>query len=353
MAAVYTSMCIDKVLDQVWTPQYFSSLQQALSGNRDVDEALQASLVELAQSDSKGIARKMKKRATFMLLLVAGLLLVSGHMDGVENRNSDEILLISDALVLLSVLSFLVIFMFGKYVFRKWKYALYAVFSVFLFSIVGAAAFYHHTELASDVRPYASAFVLAVLVLPVIWQAMVCWLNSSVFLGYLKNNLKEAKNDFDKAVYGISKHDSSIAPKKYQQISRLLPFEDTGEKTPQEISLQKYKQNYEAEIRKICQHQSFCILMGSYLQHQFQWILKGLRRILPFNGVLKRRKTESATLPVSPIVSLDYSVQFEEYKKEKEADSSIKIQQFCANHGYNLREMRVWMSRMKKTKGKK
>lgn len=79
LAALYTSMCLDDILKNVWTPEFYNDLEKELNNQKfEGHEDMPQRMVKEAKEKVDSIKRYMKNRSMFILVITIFIIFLIG-----------------------------------------------------------------------------------------------------------------------------------------------------------------------------------------------------------------------------------------------------------------------------------
>lgn len=284
ITAVYISMCMDDVLKGIWSPKYYEDLKTALKEYylQDHDEFIDR-IVNTNKQKADSIKRYMKNRAAFFFAICLILLLLSGYE--VTKSESNSFYHMS---VFYTGFWAVVLLLFNKYLFSIKQYTAVAILLLVILSSVS----YHLNMMYIQwnvPNKVVVTFVLALLILPVLWQTFMCWMFSSAYKGYIRNILAEGKKNYEQAEKGLAEHDPLIIPERYKDIYTNSSIQCSDAEQAKGRCLDQYLEIMEEEIAEASNPKSVFKIFTSWV-----WF----HCISSFNNLaffihLKKRKTIS------------------------------------------------------------
>lgn len=213
ITATYFTMCIDDVLQSIWTPEYHKKVTLLLDQiNIPIAKNMRKDIEKHVNTFTADIKKHMKVKSVFMLIYCIFLLFLVGlesHFSLLKINNNETELIFRTSFL------FLIFVCLGKYAFRKFS----TLFWDFLIIGVSVLCLYAHDfcitggELLTENK--VLCFMLVVLLVPIAWQVFLCWVYSSLYYGYLKDKIKKEQILFDRAKQAYRIRQVAAAPVEY------------------------------------------------------------------------------------------------------------------------------------------
>lgn len=207
-------MCIDDVLNAIWTPQYNEKVKTLISRIKTpVTESMKKGWEEHAQFFTDDIKKHMRVKSVFMLIVCVFLLALSGLEDNLQwlkmPDNTAELIL------RITILCFILI-IGGKLFFKK--------FSTLFFDYIGLISimllmycFDFSLSSAEYITTNRVVFLLlAMLFTPICWQIFLCWAYSSLYYGYLNERTVREEKLYQMALQSFRIKEAAAAPEEYR-----------------------------------------------------------------------------------------------------------------------------------------
>lgn len=214
ITAIYFSMCIDDVLNAIWTPQYNEKVKTLISRIKTpVTESMKKGWEQHAQYFTDEIKKHMRVKSVFMLIICVFLLALSGLEDNLQwLKVSDNI---TELILRITILCFILI-IGGKLFFKK--------FSTLFFDYIGLTTIllllYCFDFSLSSIEYITTNRVvfllLAMLFTPICWQIFLCWAYSSLYYGYLNERTVCEENLYQMALQSFRIKEAAAAPEEYR-----------------------------------------------------------------------------------------------------------------------------------------
>ena len=283
ITGVYVSMCMDDVLKGLWSPKYYEDLGSALKGNyiEGHDEFVQR-IVETNKNKAESIKNYMKNRAVFFFSVCLIILLLCGY----ENYYCSSVTCgINDAFFLLACWT-AILLLFNKCLFSTKQRTTFAIFLLVTLFVSTYYLYKKYTEwhVSDDMVLYV---VLPVLILPVLWQAFLCWMFSSVYKGYIRDKLEKGKYSYELARKGLEEHKPEIIPERYKEFYTSLSIQSNNAEKAKRVCLDMYQEWVESEIAKASNPSSVLNIFLSWVLFHL-YLMKESIAILMH---IKKRKT--------------------------------------------------------------
>lgn len=271
LAALYSTIFLDNIITQkVWTPQYIDGLKKAIDG---VDFAgngfMGRTIMEVNIEKAKELQLRSTKKSIFMIIIITFLLIFCGYEQDFDN----DVLSLHNALFYsLTIGGGIPLLVFFKVVFSKWKWTiLTSLFNIFLFVFIyNYRLFYGCSKLEQYVTTYIGLYVSIILVLPILWQILLCWLYRGAFIGYIKAKIIEKKEIYDDTIKKVEEGNIDDIPEDYKNIV-LKTATAHKEETIQnalDSSIDLYADKLIQMITDLCKNLSPWTILGSWIKYQ-------------------------------------------------------------------------------------
>lgn len=207
-------MCIDDVLNAIWTPQYNEKVKTLISRIKTpVTESMKKGWEQHAQFFTDEIKKHMRVKSVFMLIVCVFLLALSGLEDNLQWLKVPDN--IAELILRITILCFILI-IGGKLFFKK--------FSTLFFDIIGIVAivlllFCFDFSLCSAeyITTNRVVFILlTMLFTPICWQIFLCWAYSSLYYGYLNERTVCEEKLYQMALQSLRIKEAAAAPEEYR-----------------------------------------------------------------------------------------------------------------------------------------
>jgi len=283
LTGIYISMCMDDVLRGIWSPKYYEDLESALKEYylKEHDDLI-SRIVTANKDKADSIKKYMKNRASFFFVSCIILLLLSGY-ESVFVSFGD-----TSYQMTMFFLAFWMVFLLclNKVLFSTRQHTATAI--IFLILLTFVSYWLNDNFIAICVSDKIVVnMVLVVLIIPILWQAFVCWMFSGPYKGYISKKLAHGKANYELAEKGIRDHDPEILPKRYAVLYSKKSIQSTNAEEAKKACLENYLELMEGDIAKASDPKSVFRIF-------FSWCLFHLTSTLNNIAILlhiKRRKT--------------------------------------------------------------
>lgn len=350
-AGIYATICFDDVLNNVWSSRYYSNTSKVFD---EIKVEYYPNLSnELKQKNKEwvdALKKPMIRRASFMLLMLLTLLCFVGFEEEWKCTNLSfpqiHLSLICDVIFIL--IAYFVVF--RKLVFCNWWWFCFSVVLLLPVSYVMYLYCGDKEEMFIYSEKYFCAIVVVFVLIPIAWQLFSSWVYSYLYTNHIKLKIPKALSDYQIAIGLSDKKDKSKLPSKYREV-----FFDTA--LVGDTCVDKFNECLIEELMSFSRPTNVFRILKSSILFAFQSIFKRERRPQVKNvGVdseaedMKRVSVPSEYKNVVH-VELDYSVQYEEYRKQKKQNKKLNLTTFCKNNNINFTEFKMWLEKANPKRG--
>ena len=181
-----------------------------------------------------------------------------------------------------------VILLFNKYLFSIKQYTAVAI--ILLVVLTGVSYSLNLMYLRWNVpNKIVITIILAILIIPVLWQTFICWMFSSAYKGYIRNKLAEGKQNYEQAEKGLAEHNPKIIPDRYKEIYKNFSIQSNDAEQAKIKCLDQYLEIMEEEIAEASNPKSVFKIFTSWIWFHFFSIFNNMAILMHF----KKRKTVS------------------------------------------------------------
>ena len=225
--------------------------------------------MEVNIEKAKELQLRSTKKSIFMIIIITFLLIFCGYEQDFDN----DVLSLHNALFYsLTIGGGIPLLVFFKVVFSKWKWTiLTSLFNIFLFVFIyNYRLFYGCSKLEQYVTTYIGLYVSIILVLPILWQILLCWLYRGAFIGYIKAKIIEKKEIYDDTIKKVEEGNIDDIPEDYKNIV-LKTATAHKEETIQnalDSSIDLYADKLIQMITDLCKNLSPWTILGSWIKYQ-------------------------------------------------------------------------------------
>ena len=284
LAVIYTSMCMDDILKNVWSPDYYNDLQIALNEFKiEGHEALISRIVKTNKEKADSIKKFMQKRAALFLLVIILLVLLAAYesffMPDIKNTSVPPVVAdIHVVMMALVVTTFLSLFG-NRYLYTSNQSTAITIFGILIFTTLLVWLNSKYLGLVFD-GVWFVTFIMVLLTIPIIWQLFVCWMFSSAYKGYIANKLNIEKTKYDRVIKGINEHNPDIIPQSYKSIltEMSIRLEDKNEAI--KTAIDTYVEEMERNVTKASDPRSVFKIFFSWILYHITDIIDGLLKLL-------------------------------------------------------------------------
>lgn len=236
-------MCLDDILKNIWTPSFYNDLQKELNNQIfEGHEGMADRMVEEAKDKVDSIKQYMKHRSVYFLIITVFIMLLLGFEEMYMDRNYESGQLFVETIIpTLVIVSFLFMFIFYKYSFKRPQNLFFSLFVVSVITI-GVCVL---NELSGLCFRYSMIWgigiVLFLMISPVLWQLFVLWVFTNGYKVYIGELLRKEKVDYNKIISAIKEERVDDLPLKYIQHLGKQSFLGKDQK---EVLIQKCLNEY-------------------------------------------------------------------------------------------------------------
>ena len=283
LTGIYISMCMDDVLKGIWSPKYYEDLESALKEYylKNHDELI-SRIVNANKEKADSIKKYMKNRASFFFISCIILLLFSGYESVfVSGADSSFQMIMFFLAVWMVFLSF-----FNKLLFSTKQHTVTAILLLILLTFL----FYwiNNRFFGACVSDKAVVnLVLVILIIPILWQAFVCWMFSGPYKGYISKKLANGKVNYELAEQGINEHNPDILPQRYRELYSKLSIQSSNAEQAKKACLENYLELMEGDIAKASDPKSVFRIFFSWCMFHLTATLNNIAISIH----IKKRKT--------------------------------------------------------------
>lgn len=353
-AGVYASICFDDVLKNIWSSQYNRKIQQIFEkitvySYTNLSEELQVQNKEWVSS----LKRPMIKRAVLMLLVISFSLLFAGAEE--ELQKTDGLLSqIRTSLVLVGFFILIGCFMvLEKWVFRNWRNFILAFIGIFLIgSVFTSIIISKHIECPFCDKYFTPLFI-SFISIPAAWQIFVSWIYSSLYIGYVRDEIEHEIQEYTLAVDLLNKKDKSEMPNGYSDIYVDQVLKDIN--NANDTCVELFNNRLLDQIKNVSQPKGTFIILWSWIKFNYRKLRNkknNVQRIhiktiqsTPSKYSIPEQILQSSTVTLK----LDYAEEHKLYKElkknNKERGVKYGLKDFCKEHGCKYEEMKIWLDK--------
>lgn len=273
LAALYSTIFLDNIITQrVWTPQYIDGLRKAIDGvDFAGNDSFGSTIIEMNTAKGNELQLRSTKKSIFMILIISFLLIFCGYEQDFENKIS---LLHNALLYSLTIGIGLTLLIFNKIIFSKWKWTIFAsLINVFLFVCFYYWRFFFcNSKIELFMNKYIGLYVSIILILPLLWQILICWLYRGAFVGYIKAKIIEKKNIYDDTIKKIQEGDIDNIPEDYKNIVLRTATSHKEEPIQKALdsSIDQYAEKLIQVITDLCKNLSPYTILNSWIVFQIK-----------------------------------------------------------------------------------
>lgn len=283
LTGIYISMCMDDVLKGIWSPKYYEDLESALKEYylKDHDELI-SRIVTANKDKAESIKKYMKNRASFFFVSCIILLLFSGCESVFVSENDTSYQMIMFFLAFWMVL----LLFLNKLLFSTKQHTTTAIIFLILLTFVSYWINNKYVCVCVSSKIVVN-IVLVLLIVPILWQAFICWMFSGPYKGYISKKLANGKANYELAENGVREHDPDILPKKYAALYSKQSIQSSNAEEAKKACLENYLESMEDDIAKASDPKSVFRIFFSWCLFHFTSTLNNIAISLH----MKRRKT--------------------------------------------------------------
>lgn len=229
-AAIYVTMAVNNdFCSNFWTPKYYEEMKSLLNvynfnGSSSIHDKLLLQIKE-----KYDVVQNNAHHRGFILLVLCVFYLI---FMGFENEKN-SLVVAHYVPIIYSTLFVALILPISNIVFKNWRI-------VILFVLLCVAVYVSLKVLDSDtignhpislfLYEYKCHLMIAIILLPIVYQVYVYWLYSSIYKGYLKNKVSVEYSRFHTSMDGIKNKEKCKVDKIYLDIWTDTKF-NSGEDT--------------------------------------------------------------------------------------------------------------------------
>lgn len=346
LAAVYTSMYIDKALTEFWAPDYFLKLKQDIDQYQLTgDDVLRKKLFNENSAWISQLKNRMKRKAVFMFAITVFLLIFIGMENSiVTNMDTIQLTNLYNVTLAVAFITTIVTTIFQHILFSKWKYA---IFSIITLPCLFLLLWYGNWDFISYMTPlntYAAYIVLFLITLPIIWQLFVNWIYSSAYSGFIKSKLEHERYLYTRACSAINNSDTSLMPKEYKEFIAECVVSADKNRSLDDICIQGFVERHMERLKKHCTQPSISTIILSWCNYKLKAIASFFKRNLNTKGTATDSMSNTSATQNATNVTINYSKEYADYLMEKsKRNGKYSIREFCKSNHYDCNAMIAWL----------
>lgn len=343
-AAIYVTMAVNNdFCSNFWTPKYYKEMEQLLDTyDFSGSSSIRNKLMEEIKAKYEIVQSHAHFRGFILLTLCVGYLIFMGY----ENEENSLLvehyvpLLYSTVLVGLTVL-------FSGWLLTNWRWT---ILSVILYGIVYIVLKIGNWELVANLASskflyiFKTQLMIAIILLPIIYQIYVYWLHSSIYKGYLKHHVALEYERYQKSMTGIKEKNRSKVDNIYMTAWTEAAFASGSDPTL-------------TNFYKVLNQQLLIIASPSYRELLCSWINFHWKRFCSKlkntnSGVRSEQTVGYTGLSHNMSIQeesnsnsvLDFTKEYADYLVwKKTAGKRNSITAYCQLKNISLKDMKAWL----------
>lgn len=340
-AAIYVTMAVNNdFCSNFWTPQYYKDMKALLNiyhfnGSSSMHDKL------LAEIKLKyNIVQENAHHRGFILLILCIFYLIFMGFETEENSMLVEHyvpLLYCTVLVGCAVI-------LSNVVLKNWRRVMsFVVICMVVYIMLKSNNLYQINTLmlSGFLYKYKSFLMIAVILLPVVYQIYIYWLYSSIYKGYLKYHVKIEYDRFRDSMEGIKNKEKGKVNKIYLDV-----WTDTNFSSDEDPTLTPFYNKLNEQLLYVASPTHFQLLL-SWLKHQSRCIINRFKQ-KKYSG---KRETERnkpdnqlAQYEAQNEEILDFKNEYDDYCQwKKTAGKNNNIRAYCKVKGISVKDMIAWL----------
>lgn len=349
LAAIYFSMCLDKVLTtRIWSNDYFVNFSNAIEQSSTIARSVASNIIENSRKDTENIQEMLIKKSVYMLTLVSFALIYCGFEQNFANEPSVMNMQISiSATAMVSFILFNIFF--SSLVYTRWWFMIVAIIvNVVLYYEIGK--YVSHNECPSYIfEAYSNEIIVAFFTLPIIWQIWVCFVYKKIYPIYITEAIKRIGVKYQMVIEGINSGRLEQIPAEYRIVIDKHTIQNRS-KTVQEVidsSMDEYVEVLQGQIKdvgiNVNVHKILFKTLGYYIQSMFNGI-KTIIKTTNITGVSLVPTIGGLSMNVKIVSESDTISRYgyEALKKEY-LNSGKNIKDFCQEKEINLEDFKHYI----------
>lgn len=339
-AAIYVTMAVNNdFCSNFWTPKYYTEMETLLkkydfSGRR----FLQDHLMDEIKHRYEIVQNRAHYRGFIVLILCIFYLVFMGFENDVNSMSVQHYvpILICTLLVGLTLI-------FTKYLLKNWRRTVLCVFFYAIIYIIlknTQVCFFVQNEIFLFIYNNKSLLLVAIILLPIVYQLYIYWIFSSIYKGYLKHHVKEEYLRYKKSMDGIRIKDKSKVDDIY-----MAAWTDSKFRTNEDPTLTTFYNVLNDQLLQVASPTHWQ-LIKSWLTYHLQ---SAFRKIKEDSLFINEENTNICNIE-NPLVQyesknkLDFSKEYSDFKTWKKnvgKNNSLKV--FCTQYKINYKDMSAWL----------
>lgn len=343
-AAIYVTMAVNnEFCSNFWTPQYYKEMEQLLKTyDFSGSSSMQNKLMENVKTKYETVQNHAHYRGLVLLTFCVGCLIFMGY-EGEGNKSDVSHyvpLLYCTILVGLTLL-------LSVYLLSNWKRTvLIILFYAFVYFVlkIGNWDAITNLSLTGFLYTYKTQLLIAIILMPIIYQIYIYWLHSRVYKGYLKRHVAIEHNRYKISMEGIKAKDKSKVDEIY-----LSAWIDKVFSSNEDPALTNFYDVLNTQLL-LAASPSYKDLLISWLKHHIDKICKKARKVETANDCQKDNEELNLLQQVQSVVNetskseLDFTEEYKAYciwKKKEGKNATVKA--FCTKNGISSKDMIAWL----------
>ena len=254
LAAIYFSMCLDKVLTtRIWSNDYFVNFSNAIEQSSTIARSVASNIIENSRKDTENIQEMLIKKSVYMLTLVSFVLIYCGF----EQNLSTEQTVLESMQATISATAFVsfVLFniLFSSYVYTRWWFMIVAVCANLILYYKIGEYIVNNESILCIFETYSKEIIVAFFTLPIIWQIWVCFVYKKIYPIYITEVIKRIGVKYQLVLEGISSGKLEKIPEEYRMVIDKHTIQNQT-KTVQEVidsSMDEYVDVLQKRIKDV------------------------------------------------------------------------------------------------------
>ena len=343
LAAIYTSMYFDRVLD-FRSPKYKSNLNEALEKNNWTKDTLFSTNLKKACSEwYNGVRKSMLNKAAFMILSIVAILIFAGFEDSIDDS-------FKNTYYSSFVFTWIVVFLFILVAFRRFFFS--KVKTMFLALLMEVALFFVSLKYIVPALPetcnlydYTQITLLLFSLLPLAIQILSSWLSSTPYSKYIEKRLPSFKKEYDVAQISLKTRDVSLVNDEFKEVITAMFVQ--GETS--DTSMQKYQELLRKKMLTTCQPKTISVILWSWIVFQWEYFIRKLfkRQQVEIEEIEEEAVYEMPLQFRPQQANVNYADEYKKYRAEKELDWKLNIRDYCKKHNISPSAMISWVKENK------
>lgn len=265
--AIYVSMFLDEILKNFWTPDYKEEISKLIKGmNIPAINFFVVKVEKNIEANAKEIGGHMKRKAAFFFTFCMSFLLLAGlevHSPILKDYGY-------------IIVAFLSLFAGSLIFVGRWMFCRISMVAVSISLYVILYGVLYFTALVKYISQWswvnyiddkiAIVLFLGVLSIPILWQAVLIWLYSRCYKGYMEERVSREAYIYGKAYIAYKIKDMAALPREYEVVARDFVKVPSSE---QDTSLSSLNEILVMRLELLCAPPEPIIILWSWIK--FNW----------------------------------------------------------------------------------